>query len=224
MTFNESWPWKRELGACAERLNKVAQKETEQTLSWPEDDLEDDWDTETEAIFEVERDVMVGCFALRRLLGMPFKVTQAVRKRTVQVTTYPLREGSRPPANLYAGDAFELYDLTKPELLQITTQQMCNLFIHSHVLHFAWDLVGLSLQEANTLEEDDPRISGPIRLGGFYVTTDTRKNELVRVDVETLADSFEDMFHDEVRTLRTRRDSRGKWKIIESSNAPLQSE
>lgn len=218
MTFNESWPWKRELGACAERLRKVAQKEFEQDL-WSEDDSDDNWDVRTEEIFEVERDVMVGCFTLRRLLEMPFKVTQETRKRAVRVTNYPLREGHKPPSNLYMGDAFELYDLTKPEVAHIPTQKMCNLFIHSHVLHFAWDLIGLRLEEANTLQEGDPRIQGPIRLGGFYVTTDIIKDKFVRVDIETLIESFEEMFRDEVRTLRVQQDFRGKWKIIESSSA-----
>lgn len=213
--FNESWPWKRELGLCAARLRKVAQEETHQNF----DLAEDEWESETEEIFAIERDVMVGCFALRRLLGMPYKVTQEIRKRTVQVTVYPLREDRSVPDYLDAVYALDLYDFTKPASRQITTQQMCNLFIHSHVFHLAWDLTGMSIEETHALEENDPRLNGPIQLGGFYVATDQSKDQLIRLELETLASSFEEMSLDELNRLRTRRDSRGKWKIVEAISA-----
>ncbi|MEX3529837.1 hypothetical protein [Corynebacterium xerosis] len=218
--FNESWPWKRELGICAARLRKVAQEETHQNFEL----AEDEWESETEEIFAIERDVMVGCFALRRLLGMPYKVTQEIRKRTVQVTVYPLREDRSAPDYLDAVYAFDLYDFTKPTSRQITTQQMCNLFIHSHVFHLAWDLTGMSIEEARALEENDPRLNGPIRLGGFYVTTDQSKDQLIRLELETLTSRFEEMSLDELNRLHARRDSRGKWKIVEANRAQRESE
>lgn len=219
MTFSESWPWKRELDACADRLRKAAQKTVDQNA---DSYGEDDWEVMSEEIFEVERDVMIGCFALRRLLEMPLKVTQDIRGLHVKVTAYPLLEEGAPPDVLEALNAFEFYDMKNPRTLQLHIPKMCNLFIHSHVLHFAWDLVGMTIQESYELEEDDPRIGGPVELGGFYVSTDISGEELFRVDIETLADSFEAMFHDEVRTVRIGYDSRGKRKVIEvSSNPPV---
>lgn len=93
---------------------KVAQKEFEQD-SWPENDSEDNWDIRTKEIFEVGRDVIIGGFTLRRLLEMPFKVTQETRKCTIKVRNSPLQEGHKPPSSIYIGDTFELYDLTKPD-------------------------------------------------------------------------------------------------------------
>lgn len=190
--FNESWPWKRELAECAARLRNASEPD-----QWGHLDTDGPEDAETEAIFEVERDVMVGAFALRRLLEMPYKVTQQIRKYTVEVTTYPLRSDRSTPDFIDALDAFEWYDLTKPEASRITTTQMCNLFIHSHVLHFAWDLIGVDHEEANNLAEADPRLEGPVTLGGFYVATDIgSRSHLTRVDLEVVANSFDAMAQD----------------------------
>lgn len=69
---------------------------------------------------------------------------------------------------------------------------MCNLFIHSHVLHFAWDLIGMSPQESLTIDEYDSRVYGPVQLTGFLVATDTSsKTHLTRVDMESLTNAFE---------------------------------
>ena len=210
--FTESWPWKRELLSCASRLRDAARDSG--SPDWPPGVETDDYDPEVEAIYMIERDIMVGCFALRRLLGMPYKVTQKVRKRTVPVTTYPLRAGCCPPDAIDALTAFDWYDLRQPAIRTITTQQMCNLFVHSHVLHFAWDLIGMSPQESLTIDEDDPRVEGPVHLTGFYVATDTTsKTHLTRVDLDTLTDAFEEMGRDTVTGISWTRDHLGKRSI-----------
>lgn len=215
--FNETWPWKRELAACAHRLRDAA-RETAQK-DWPHG-AEDDWEVVTEAIFEIERDVMVGSFALRRLLGMPYKVTQSIRKRTIPVVTFPLQPGRSAPDAMDALDAFDWYDLTQPTVQCITTQQMCNLFVHSHVLHFAWDLESVKSEEQSELKEDDARLEGPLELGGFFVATDTTsKTHLTRVDLDVLANSFEEMAEDDVVLLEMRRDHRGRRYLSQASSS-----
>lgn len=217
--FNESWPWKRELGECANQLRAAGQVTHWESLDVA--DSEDSYEAETEAVFEVERALMVGSFALRRLLGMPYKVTKQIRKSTVEVTAYPLRADRSAPDFLDAISAFDWYDLTRPARGQITTAQMCNLFVHSHVLHFAWDLAGISVEEASILQEDDPRLSGPVTLGGFYVATDTSsRTHLTRVELDTVADSFEAMAQDNVAALSLRRDARGRRHLLGASGEP----
>lgn len=214
--FNESWPWKRELMGCAARLRTVAQLAHWDLLDEAEADGRGE--AQTEAIFEVERDVMVGSFSLRRLLGMPYKVTKQIRKSTVEVTTYPLRADRSAPDFIDAVRAFERYDLTQPTKGRLTTVQMCNLFVHSHVLHFAWDLVGISVEEANLLGEDDSRLNGPVTLGGFYVATDiSSRTHLTRVDLDTVTDRFEAMAQDKVVALSWRRDARGRRHLLDAS-------
>lgn len=216
--FNESWPWKRELSECAGRLRAAADASHWEILD--EADPEDSYEAETEAIFEVERDVMVGAFALRRLLGMPYKVTKQIRKSTVHVTNYPLRADRSAPNLLDAISAIEWYDMTQPKKDRLTTVQMCNLFVHSHVLHFAWDLQGISVEKANLLEEGDPRSDGPVFLGGFYVATDTSsKTHLTRVELHTVADSFEAMARDYVDTFSVKRDAKGRLHLLDASGA-----
>lgn len=77
----------------------------------------DDHDPEVEAIYTIERDIMIGCFALRRLLGMPYKVTPEIRKKTASVMIYPIREGQQPPDAIDALDAYGFYNLDQPSPL-----------------------------------------------------------------------------------------------------------
>lgn len=218
--FNESWPWKRELLACAKRL--LAAADANSSPDWPPEVWSDDYDAEVEAIYMIERDIMMGCFALRRLLGMPYKVTQEIRKKTVPVTIYPIREGQQPPDAIDALDAFGFYNLDQPSDQTITTQQMCNLFIHSHVLHFAWDLIGMSPEESLTIDEDDPRVHGPVQLSGFFVATDTSsKTHLTLVDLESLTSAFEEMGRDTVVGISWRRDHRGRRRIQSVEGGPF---
>lgn len=219
--LNESWPWKSELLACAQRLREAA--EASSSPDWPPSEESDEHDPVVEAIYSIERDVMIGCFALRRLLGMSYKVTQEVRKKTVPVTIYPIREGQQPPDAFDALDAFDFYNLDQPSSQTITTQQMCNLFIHSHVLHFAWELIGMSPQESLTIDEDDPRVYGPVQLGGFYVATDTSsKTHLTRVGLESLTSAFDEMGRDNVISISWRRDHRGRRRIQSVEGGPFE--
>lgn len=216
--FNESGPWKRELLASAHRLREAALLAS--TPKWPPGEEADNFDPLVEAVYSIERDVMVGCFSMRRLLGMPYKVSQEVRARKVEVTLYPLQPERRPPDSLDALDLFDWYDMTRPATKMITTQQLCNLFVHSHVLHFAWDLAGISPHETAQLKDDDPRLDGPIGLGGFYVATDKGSTtHLTRVDLDVLTDEFEAMGSDDVIALSWTVDHRGKRHLRTAQRA-----
>ena len=151
---------------------------------------------------------------------MPTKVTKDIRKRTVAVTTYPLRAGHFAPNHFEALWALEKYDLSRPASATITTKQMCNLFVHSHVFNLAWDLTDLDLEATLKLNQDDPRLEeGPFELGGFYVATDqTSHTHLTRVELKQVTQCFMDMSRDDVTVLRMRTDHRGRLKIAEASN------
>ena len=77
--FNESWPWKRDLAMTADRLEQARLGIVHEL-----DDLEgsdDVYAQETETVYRIERDVMSGTFAVRRLIGMPSKVTKKLERR-----------------------------------------------------------------------------------------------------------------------------------------------
>ncbi|MCT1464762.1 hypothetical protein, partial [Corynebacterium sanguinis] len=80
----------------------------------------------------------------------------------------------------------------------------------------AWDLVGLDLQETLMLPENDPRLAGPIRLGGFYVTSDQRKKHLMRVELDSLIECFEKVAADDMTGLSMRRNADGDWEVVEA--------
>lgn len=86
--FMESWPWKRDLGQATDRLEFAAGMPN---LGVRDDDPDFNDDDEVEAFHRVERDVMAGCFAVRRLIGMPSKVTQQARATKVAVPDLPVR-------------------------------------------------------------------------------------------------------------------------------------
>lgn len=93
--FNGSWPWKRDLAAAADRLEQ-AQLGLVHELSKLEGG-DDAYAKESDTVYRVERDVMSGTFAVRRLIRMPSKVTKKARTTNAVATVFPLRDGARTP-------------------------------------------------------------------------------------------------------------------------------
>lgn len=72
------------------------------------------YDAETEALYRLERDVMSAAFAVRRLIGMPSKVTKATREAKATVIRYPLRPGAKAPDIWDALGDLEMYQMGAP--------------------------------------------------------------------------------------------------------------
>lgn len=218
--FNESWPWKRDLASAAERLEQAR-------LSLPavldqvddgEPDGEDRYEAETEALYLVERDVMNAAFAVRRLIGMPSKVTKATRETKTRVVRYPLRTGAKTPDIWDALGDLDMYDLEAPKETVVTANEVCNLFVHSLIVRFAWTLEGLSLSDWWALDESDPRAErAPDELAGWLVASDrSSAQHLTFIPLREFVRVMLVFADDEVTNLSSHRDSRGRLHFTAS--------
>lgn len=213
LMFNESWPWKRDLAAAADRLEEarfgLGRRIAE---SAHRDDAYEAWDEETEAVYEVERDVMSGAFAVRRLIGMPSKVTKEARATKAAVTRFPLRDGAKAPDIYDALGDLDMYEMATQITATISANDMCNLFVHSLIFALAWTHPGLSWPDYLSLSEDDPRCKAePMELAGLLVATDkSSSNHLTFVSLAELIRVFRVLANDEITQLVGRRDTRGR--------------
>lgn len=211
--FNESWPWKRDLGRTAERLEGARLG-----LGRRLDQLgrsDESYEEVTEALYEVERDVMAGSFAARRLLGMPSKVTKGARATTAVVGRFSLRQGANPPDPWEALGDLEMYDMGRPRTATISANELCNLFVHSVIFRTAWTLEGLAWEEYWALPEDDPQVEAePTELVGLLVATDKScRDHVTLVSLEELVRVFRALAEDEVTQLKSRRDHKGRVHV-----------
>lgn len=204
--FLESWPWKRDLAAAAARLEQ-AQLGLAHRLG-ELDDGDDADEQEDEAEYQVERDVMFGAFAVRRLVAMPSKVTKGVRTTKTVVTRFALRSGAKAPDTWDALGDLEMFDTGTPERVTISANELCNLFIHSLIFRFAWTFEGLEWPDYWALSADDPRCvaGGPTKFAGLLVATDkSSRQHLTLVDVSELVRIFRAFANDEVAVVTVRR-------------------
>ena len=211
--FNESWPWKRDLAVAADRLEQAQLGLAHQLGELGDGD--DAYEQETEATYQVERDVMSGAFAARRLIGMPSKVTKGARATRAVVTRFPLRDGAKAPDIWDALGDLEMYDTGAPEDVTISANELCNLFVHSLIFRLAWTVEGLSWQDYWALSADDPRCEAtPTEFAGLLVATDKSSTEhLTLVSVAELVRIFQVFANDEVTELVSRRDRRGRMHV-----------
>ncbi|WP_406831718.1 hypothetical protein ABEG17_02565 [Pedococcus sp. KACC 23699] len=210
--FNESWPWKRDLAAAADRLEE-ARLGLAHRLEFGDGD--DAYEQETEAVYQVERDVMSGAFAARRLIGMPSKVTKRARATKAVVTRFPLRGDVSAPDTWDALDDLEMYDMDARRDVSISANEMCNLFVHSLIFRLAWTLEGLSWANYWALPADDPRCEAmPTEVSGLLVATDKSSSQhLTLVSVVELVRVFRILANDEVSQVISRRDHQGRVHV-----------
>lgn len=170
--FFESWPWRRDLALTTDRLEQ-ARFGLGLALDSAHDSEGESEELEVEAVYQVERDAMNAAFAVRRLIGMPSKVTKAARKTQVKITRFPLEENASV-LDLWDGlDAIDKYDLEAPQATTAPANEMCNLFVHSFIFWFAWTLETLNWRDYWLLPEGDPRCEEePTELEGFLIATD----------------------------------------------------
>lgn len=211
--FNESWPWKRDLAVAADRLEEARLGLAHRLGELGDGD--DAYEQETEAVYQVERDVMSGAFAARRLIGMPSKVTKGARGTRAVATRFALRDGAKAPDVWDALGDLEMYDMSAPEGVTISANELCNLFVHSLIFRLAWTHEGLSLSDYWALSEDDPRCEAmPTEFTGLLVATDKSSTEhLTLVNIAELVRIFRVFANDEVRQVVSRRDRRGRMHV-----------
>ncbi len=211
--FNESWPWKRDLAVAADRLEQARLGLAQQLAELGDGD--DAYEQEAEAVYQVERDVMSGAFATRRLIGMPSKVTKGARATRAVVTRFPLRDDAKTPDVWDALGNLERYDTGAPERVTISANQLCNLFVHSLIFRLAWTLEGLSWPDYWAQSADDPRCEAtPTVFAGVLVATDKSSTEhLTLVSVAELVRVFKVFANDEVTEVVIRRDRRGRVHV-----------
>lgn len=124
--IQDSVPWRVELLATAERLEKRK--------------FQRRWTDRTG--FLVERDVMVGAYSVRRLKES-FKVSDDLLKRTWPVRIY---EPCGLPSDVSNNHKFwDLYDLQKGRDAELSLTNICNQVIHSWVWGFAAGVGGSGL-------------------------------------------------------------------------------
>ena len=205
--FNESWPWKRDLRRGVQRLRKE-QFELARKL--------DRADDEADLLYSVERDVMFGCFAVRRLIGMSSKVTKEARKAKVTVIQYP-KITSAPAIDIWeALGELDMFDYDAPQTISITANAMCNLFIHSLIFRFVWTRQGVVWDDwdgCNTSEENTDE------LAGFLVASDKDADRVLTfVSLDEIIRLFLILADDEVAGLCIRRGKNGRthWTALSS--------
>lgn len=140
--IQDSTPWKDELLRIASSLEKRCQQKR-----WSE-----------RRIFLLERDLMLGSFALRKLCDS-LKVSTHLRRSGIPVIQHRLKK--EPLWRFDWTDLGEIYDLDSPKRGAITPERFANQFIHSAV----W-----------MPEAEDPEYC---TVSGFWVVSDLDKQRHV---------------------------------------------
>lgn len=179
----ESGPWREELCAVADRLD--ARK------------VDCNWDDERTA-FEVERDVMISAYAIRRLIEAK-KLPDSLAQGGHTVEAFLIFE--RVPDHMNWHRIEEFYNLESGTRARLSSIDLCNQFIHSYIWMPSFTDFGLA---------------------GIFVTSQfTRTSELYLVDIDTLINFFRSVGTEEVTEATMSRDSPGQWKVSNRSRSEV---
>ena len=149
--------------------------------------------------FLVERDLMVGAYAIRKLSEAK-KLSTAFEAEQVPATEFPLK-GSRHPDRMYWHRVDEFYDLDDGRRVDLTLRDICNQFIHSWVF-----MEGFS--------------DGGPGLDGVFVCSDSeRKKRLLYFKVETLVRILRRAGEEEITSLSGVRGNDGEWVVVTEARA-----
>ncbi|MFI6774252.1 hypothetical protein [Nocardia sp. NPDC050412] len=169
----DSVPWKEELSKIAGRLEKRAEQRR-----WSE-----------RARFLIERDVMVGFYAVRKLFDTPGKISQECQDYRLNVTAYPIRD--KGPDFWDAYNFSKFYDFEARSETSLSLREACNQIIHSRVF-------------ATVYQE------GSEGLAGILVASDQKsKKKLFLITLEEIINALREVFEDEVLAFGWRRDGDG---------------
>lgn len=157
----ETWPWRQELIAAAGRLEAL-------TVSYPLDGDDDDL---MQQDFELERDLLISGYAMRKLLESN-KLPTSLGHTSVSVEVAPLLT-DRVPTAWDTYELHEFYDLENTQRTSLGIGRLCNQLIHSTIL----------VTEAAEPDGD--------RLTGIYVASDDQlPNGLLIIPIRVLVDLF----------------------------------
>ena len=182
--IDDSIPWKEDLLRVAD----VLERRTRQRR----------WTERTS--FLVERDVMNGAYAVRKL-NEARKISDELAAETVACRRHTL---TGRPVDIWNRHAFyEHYDMEHPESVALALAGFCNQVIHSCV----WML---------SATEDPPH-----QFDGIYVSSDrARKRHVYFMPADSLISVFRSVGSDDVALIRMQRDSNGDVQIVTASRHP----
>lgn len=134
----------------------------------------------------VERDVMIGAYAIRRL-SESHKVSDELRSKSVAVRRYDL---SGDPVDVWNRDEFyKHYHMSAPKDVDLSLDDLCNQVIHS----WTWMLSATE--------------SPPHRFDGIFVSSDrARRQHLYFVSAANLIRLFRAVGADDIVEMVLRRD------------------
>ena len=105
-----------------------------------------------------------------------------------------------------------MYDREAPAEVMVTANEVCNLFVHSLIMRFAWTLESMAFGDWWALDQSDPRVECiPDELAGWLVASDKSSTQhLTFVPLRELVRIMRVFAEDEVTVVINRRDSRGR--------------
>ena len=152
--ISDSVPWRDELGKVARQL-----RGRENQKRWTE-----------RTAYLIERDLMMGMFAIRRLIESG-KCSSRLPKRRIPAQLATLT--GREPDLIDRWTPWEHYDLDNARSIELNVWSLAQQFIHSFILML------------------DVAENG-VTLTGVFVGSDfTKRSHLYRVDLQTIIDLFE---------------------------------
>ena len=171
--IHESWPWRRELLRSADRLEKRASQRR--------------WLAQTSV--SVERDIMLGAYAVRRLVEAS-KVTRKTAETRFPVRRFDLIDAMPDARNRH--DLEVLFDLEHGSEATLTTARLCNQIVHSWIFTISAPETGYGMD-------------------GIYVSSDkARREHLYFVPLTSLLELFRSVGEEQIVSITMRYDSRGE--------------
>jgi hypothetical protein len=142
---------------------------------------------------------MVGCFAIRKLLDTPGRVSDECRSSAISVTIHE-HVGTLPDF-WNAHEIDKLYDLSNSTTQTMSIRELCNRIIHSLIFMFVFG------------EHHRPR-----QMEGLFVASDTSsRSSLTFIPTSELLWMFRVVSEDEVVRLSMMRDAQGKMNVTKTS-------
>lgn len=174
-------PWKEDLL----RIAKSLEQRTRQRR----------WSERTS--FLVERDVMNGAYAVRKL-NEARRISDELTAETVAARQHSLV--GRPVDIWNRHEFYEHYDMQHPQAVRLTLTEFCNQLIHSWV----WML---------SATEDHPHL-----FDGVYVSSDwARKRYVYFIGADSLIRLFRAVGLDDIVSTQMQRDVNGDMHIVRAS-------
>ena len=180
----ESHPWRDELCRMADKLERWSV-----AVDWESDDI----------AFEMERDVMVSAYPIRKLLEARKLADSTVATR-LSVEAFPLVDRVPDLMNWHRLD--ELYDFDAASETKLTVLELCNQLIHSFIFMPEGDF------------DEDDATADAAGIAGFLVASDrARSSRLYRIGIDVLISLLRLVGTEDIASTQMTRDSSGQWQV-----------